>query len=91
MLFLIVSETREAVREDQKCRRPEANENTEKLAVRAGFKRYRFSAGIIPDGDGGEDRGEAENEAEVTKEFHRVETLSSARCPTREIPRARVS
>lgn len=52
-LFLFVSETREAVREDQECRSPEANKNTEKLAVCAGFKCGRFSSCIIPDGDGG--------------------------------------
>ena len=57
----------EAVGEDEKCRRPEPDEDAETLGVRLGFG--DLSAGQKPDGDGAEDGGKAEDEAEIAELF----------------------
>ena len=46
---------RKTVGEDQEGRGPEADEDPEEFAVGTNLKAHILAAGIIPDGDGGED------------------------------------
>ena len=62
---------RDAIREDQEGRGPEADENPEEFAMGADFKTHILAAGIIPDSNGCEDGSESQDKTEVTELFHR--------------------
>ena len=75
-------ETFEAVREDKKGRRPQSDKDAKSFAVRLRFG--RLTPCEIPDGDGADNGGETEDEAEfadklVLSRFHIYKVNSSRR------------
>ena len=60
-------ETFEAVREDEKGRRPQSDKDAKSFTVRLRFG--RLTPCELPDGDGADNGGKAEDEAEFAEKF----------------------